>query len=135
MVPFFLRWRIDYTLYYRKEVLNMKKVLQKTKQWTKDNKEMLAFVGFVATTSVAIGSIVRMVSKGEDVSEELNVVEESVEDIYEVRVFLGGLDDNKDAGSWVVNYVNAFKDPDGNIIEYTMDKIAEDIINGDYKEV
>ena len=134
MVPFFLR--IDYTLYYRKEVLNMEnKGLQKVKQWTKDNKEKLAFVGFVATTSVAVGSIVRMISKGEDVTDALDVVEESVEDIYEVRVFLGGLNDEKDAGAWIVNYVNEFKDSDGNIMEYTMDKIAEDILNGDFKEV
>ena len=133
MVPFFLR--IDYTLYYRKEVLNMKKGLQKTKQWAKDNKEKLAFVGFVASTSVAALSIVRMISKGEDVTDKLEAVEESVEDIYDVRVCLGGLNDNKDAGSWVLNYVKEFKDSDGTIVEYTMDKIAEDIISGDYKEL
>ena len=113
----------------------MKKGLQKTKQWAKDNKEKLAFVVFVASTSVAALSIVRMISKGEDVTDKLDVVEEAFEDMYEVRVFLGGLNDNKDAGSWVVNYVNEFKDSHGTIVEYTMDKIAEDIISGDYKEV
>ena len=111
------------------------KGLQKVKQWTKDNKEMLAFVGFVATTSVAVGSIVRMISKGEDVTDALDVVEEAVEDIHEVRVYLGGLNDDKDAGAWIVNMVDEFKDADGNIVEYSMDRIAEDILNGDFKEI
>ena len=111
------------------------KGLQKVKQWTKDNKEKLVFVGFVATTSVAVGSIVRMTSKGEDVTDALDVVEEAVEDVPEVKIFLGGLNDEKDAGAWLVNMVEEFKDADGNIVEYSMDKVAEDILNGDFKEI
>lgn len=135
MVPFFLRLRIDYTLYYRKEVLNMKKGLQKTKQWVKDNKVQLAFIGFVASTTVAIGSIVHRASKGEDVTDALDIVEETVEDVPEVKIFLGGLNDTKDAGGWLVNMVEEFTDADGNVIQYSMDKIAEDILEGNYKEI
>ena len=133
MVPFFLR--IDYTLYYRKEVLNMKKVLQKTKEWAKDNKEMLAFVAFTTSAGVAIGSIVHRISKGEDVSEELEVVEEATENFNEVTAFLGGLNDDKDAGAWVINVVDRLKDDDDNIVEYSLEKVAEDIISGNYKEI
>ena len=111
------------------------KGLQKVKQWVKDNKEELVVVGFIASTSVAVGSIVHMISKGEDVSDKLDVVEESVEDIYEVRAFLGGLNDNKDAGAWVVNVVDRLKDDDDNIVEYSMEKVAEDILSGNYKEI
>ena len=111
------------------------KGLQKVKQWVKDNKEELVVVGFIASTSVAVGSIVHMISKGEDVSEELDVVEETVEDFNEVKGFLGGLNGNKDAGAWVVNVVDRLKDDDDNIIEYSMEKVAEDILAGNYKEI
>ena len=124
---------MHYTLYYRKEVLNMEnKGLQKVKQWTKDNKEKLAFV---AATTVAVGGIIHLISKGEDVTDKLDVVEEVVEDIPEVKIFLGGLNDEKDAGAWLVNMVEEFKDADGNIVEYSMDKVAEDILSGNYKEI
>lgn len=111
------------------------KGLQKTKQWVKDNKVQLAFIGFVASTTVAIGSIVHRASKGEDVTDALDAFEEAVEDVPEVKIFLGGLNDEKDAGAWLVNMVGEFKDADGNIVEYTMDRIAEDILNGDFKEI
>lgn len=113
----------------------MKKGLQKTKQWVKDNKVQLAFIGFVASTTVAIGSIVHRASKGEDVTDALNAVEKAVENGHEVRIYLGGLNDEKDAGAWIINMVDEFRDADGNVIQYSMDKIAEDIINGDYKEI
>jgi len=133
MVPFFLR--IDYTLYYRKEVLNMEnKGLQKVKQWAEENKA-LAYIGFVAGTSAVAGSIIYMISKGEDVSEELEVVEGATENFNEVTAFLGGLNDDKDAGAWVINVVDRLKDDDDNIVEYSMEKVAEDIINGNYKEI
>lgn len=111
------------------------KGLQKVKQWTKDNKEKLVVGGFIASTTVAVVSIVRMISKGEDVTDALDVVEETVEDVSEVKTYLGGLNDEKDAGAWIINMVEQFKDSDGNVIEYSMDRIAEDIINGDYKEI
>ena len=113
----------------------MKKGLQKTKQWAKDNKEKLVVVGAIASTSVAVGSIIYGLSKGEDVSEELDVVEETVEGLYEVNGYLGGLNGDKDAGAWVVNVVNRLKDDDDNIVEYSMEKVAADILAGNYKEI
>lgn len=81
---------MNYTAYYRKEVLNMEnKGLQKVKQWTKDNKEKLVVGGFIASTTVAVVSIVRMVSKGEDVADKLDAVEKAVEAGHEVKIYLG----------------------------------------------
>lgn len=111
------------------------KGLQKTKQWVKDNKVQLAFIGFVASTTVAIGSIVHRASKGEDVTDALDVVEEATENFNEVTAFLGGLNGNKDAGAWVINVVDRLKDDDDNIVEYSMEKVAEDILAGNYKEI
>ena len=113
----------------------MKKGLQKTKQWAKDNKEKLVVVGTIASASVAVGSIIYGLSKGEDVSVELDVVEETAEEFNEVKGFLGGLNGNKDAGAWVVNVVDRLKDDDDNIVEYSMEKVAEDILAGNYKEI
>lgn len=114
----------------------MKNGLQKTKKWIKDNKEKLVVVGTIAGVSVAVVSIIHGISKGEDVSDKLDVVGETVEDFNnEVKIFLGGLNDGTDAGAWMVNVVDRLKDPEGNIIEYSMEKVAEDILSGNYKEI
>lgn len=132
---FFLFLCNIHTYYYRKEVLNMVKGFKRVKQWAKDN-ETLAWIGFVAGTSVVVGGIVYSLSKGEDVSDKLDVVEETVEDFNnEVKIFLGGLNNGTDAGAWMVNVVDRLKDSEGNVIEYSMEKVAEDILSGNYKEI
>ena len=113
----------------------MKKGLQKAKQWAKDNKEKLVVGGVIASTTVAVGSIIYGLSKGEDVSDKLDVVEDTIEELPEVKIYLGGLNDEKDAGAWLINMVEEFKDADGNVIEYSMSNVAEDILAGNYKEI
>lgn len=115
----------------------MKKGLQKAKQWAKDNKEKLVVGGVIASTTVAVGSIIYGLSKGEvsDELDKLDVVEDAIEELPEVKIYLGGLNDEKNAGAWLVNMVEEFKDADGNVIQYSVDEIAKDILEGNYKEI
>ena len=113
----------------------MKNKLQKVKQWAKHNKQELLVAGAIVGTTTAVGSMVYKLTKGEGALDEIvDVIEDSPE-ISEVKIFLGGLNEDKDAGYWLVNMVEEFKDADGNKIEYSMDRIAADILDGNYKEI